>query len=170
MQPQHGKMMLPDYRNIYMSEELRGRVTALEAQVDLLMRSLIVGRGEGTLPSVETSSEQPVTATTLSGVGTILVNFTPKQIATVQMVAENYSTEAMAKILDCSDSTIKVHLRGFMRKAGVETRNRAALYYEDLIAGMDADRFLKLTEVEMDWAKDPAKYPKTTRMLHQKSR
>jgi len=86
------------------------------------------------------------------------------------MVAENYSTEAMAKILDCSDSTIKVHLRGFMRKAGVETRNRAALYYEDLIAGMDADRFLKLTEVEMDWAKDPAKYPKTTRMLHQKSR
>ena len=170
MQPQYGEV-LPDFnvRTKLMTEELRGRVAALEAQVDLLMRSLIGGRGEGTLPSVETN-EQPVTATNLSGVGTILVNFTPKQIATVQMVAENYSTEAMAKLLDCSDSTIKVHLRGFMRKAGVETRNRAALYYEDLIAGMDADRFLKLTEVEIDWAKDPAKYPKTTRMLHQKSR
>jgi len=154
-----------------MSEELRGRVVALEAQVDLLMRSLVGERGSTiTPPSVETTKELPITATVLSGVGTILVNFTPKQIAAVQMVAENYSTEAMANTLDCSDSTIKVHLRGFMRKAGVETRNRAALYYEDLVAGMDADRFLKLTEVEMDWAKDPAKYPKTTRMLHQKSR
>jgi len=154
-----------------MTEELRGRVTALEAQVDLMMRLLMSKGNDATAPPPPVEQTNSIlNPSNLSGAGTVLVNFTPKQIAAVQMVAENYSTEAMAKTLDCSDSTIKVHLRGFMRKAGVETRNRAALYYEDLVAGMDADRHLKLSEVEIDWAKDPARYPKTTRMLHQKSR
>tara|TARA_R110000823_G_scaffold103042_3_gene220340 strand:+ start:1839 stop:2309 length:471 start_codon:yes stop_codon:yes gene_type:complete len=152
-----------------MEKDINARVAALEAQVEMLSRMVSFSETSKSYQHTLRLGEAPPT-NEATGEGAGLLQFTPKQIASVQMCAEGYSTEEMAEVLDCTTSTVKVHIRGYCKRIGVSSRNKAAMHYEDLVEGISAERHLKMTQVEIDWAKDPNKYPKTTRLLHQKIR
>ena len=145
-----------------MTDDTQRRLAAIEAQLDLIMRSLL--GSTPTAPPTEPSSVDTVSRETE------LMAYSPKQIAAIQLVRAGMQTDAMAKALDCTESTIKVHVRGYMRRSDTNSRHKAAIHYETLILGMTPERHKKLTDVEVDWADDPARYPDTTKMLHQKVR
>tara|TARA_S200000501_G_scaffold55953_2_gene46131 strand:- start:25097 stop:25555 length:459 start_codon:yes stop_codon:yes gene_type:complete len=142
--------------------QLEADVVALQAQVELIMRALLDRNQYQINPSqssVATVSRE-----------TELMTYSPKQIAAIQLVRAGLQTEAMAKALDCTESTIKVHIRGYMRRSDTNSRHKAAVHYEGLIQDLTPERHKKLTDVEMDWAENPDLYPDTTKMLHQKVR
>ena len=150
-------------------EEMEQRIIGLEAQVDMLMRMImsphrlgddIKNNGpQGHPPGGDPSMNESMLST-----------FSAKQIATVQMVVSGKSTHEMGEILGCAESTAKVHIRGYMRKSNTTTRHKAGLHYRRLTHKMSAEKHFELTEVEIDWAQDPSKYPTTTSMLKQKVR
>jgi len=144
-----------------MTEDTQRRLAAVEAQLDLIMRSLL---NSPTVAPAEPSSVAVVNRETE------LMSFSPKQIAAIQLVRAGMQTEAMAKALDCTESTIKVHVRGYMRRSDTNSRHKAAIHYETMVMGMTPARHKKLTDVEVDWADNPDLYPETTQMLHQKVR
>lgn len=155
-------------------EELEQRIIGLEAQVDMLMR-MIMSPHRNDVDQYNQypnkinqhfSSDPPDTF----GNEQMLSSFSPKQVATVQMVVCGKSTAEMGELLSCAESTAKVHIRGYMRKSNTTTRHKAGSHYRRLIEGMTAEKHLELTEIEIDWAQDPNKYPTTTSMLKQKVR
>lgn len=145
-----------------MNDDTQRRLAAIEAQLDLIMRSLL-----GTTPTAPPT--EPISVATASR-ETELMAYSPKQIAAIQLVRAGMQTEAMAKALDCTESTIKVHVRGYMRRSDTNSRHKAAIHYESMIQSITPERHKKLTDVEMDWAENPDLYPDTTKMLHQKVR
>ena len=145
-----------------MNDDTQRRLAAIEAQLDLIMRSLL-----GSTPTAPPT--EPISVATASR-ETELMAYSPKHIAAIQLVRAGMQTEAMARALDCTESTIKVHIRGYMRRSDTNSRHKAAIHYEHLVQGMTAERHKKLTDVEIDWAENPDLYPDTTKMLHQKVR
>lgn len=150
-------------------EEMEQRIIWLEAQVDMLMRMIVSPHKNGDDIKNNGPQGHPPTGDPYMN-ESMLNTFSAKQIATVQMVVNGKSTHEMGEILGCAESTAKVHIRGYMRKSNTTTRHKAGLHYRRLIEGMSAETHLELTEVEIDWAQDPAKYPTTTSMLKQKVR
>lgn len=151
-------------------EEMEQRIIGLEAQVDMLMRMIMAPhRNDGDKKDNAPTTRHPPTGDPYMN-ESMLNTFSAKQIATVQMVVNGKSTHEMGEILGCAESTAKVHIRGYMRKSNTTTRHKAGLHYRRLIEGMSAETHLELTEVEIDWAQDPSKYPTTTAMLKQKVR
>lgn len=153
------------------TQDLEKRVFALEAQVDLLMRTLVgashptnYGKNVNLKPTGPPQEPDNFSRKILLG------SFSAKQIATIQMVCLGRSTAEMGDVLDCAESTAKVHIRGYMRKSQSTTRHKAASHYKNLVQGMSAEEHYELTEVEIDWAEDPSQYPQTTTMLKQKAR
>ncbi len=153
-------------------EEIEQKVIGMQSQIDMLMRMLIE-RGSDQYSQFPNKLHQHITldppVDTFSN-EQMLSGFSPKQVATVQMVVGGKSTSEMGEILCCAESTAKVHIRGYMRKSNTTTRHKAGSHYRRLIQGMSAEKHLELTEIELDWAQDPAKYPITTSMLRQKVR
>jgi DNA-binding NarL/FixJ family response regulator len=149
-------------------EEMEQRIIGLEAQVDMLMRMIMSSHKNDADPKSNAPKTGPPQTGDMNE--SMLNTFSAKQIATVQMVVSGKSTHEMGDILGCAESTAKVHIRGYMRKSNTTTRHKAGLHYRRLIEGMSAETHLELTEVEIDWAQDPAKYPTTTSMLKQKVR
>jgi len=145
-----------------MTDDTQQRLAAIEAQLDLIMRSLL-----GNTPTAAPAEPSSVAVVNRE---TELMSFSPKQIAAIQLVRAGMQTEAMAKALDCTESTIKVHVRGYMRRSDTNSRHKAAIHYETMVMGMTPARHKKLTDVEVDWADNPDLYPETTQMLHQKVR
>ena len=145
-----------------MNDDIQRRLAAIEAQLDLIMRSLL-----GSTPTAYPA--EPSSVDTVSR-ETELMAYSPKQIAAIQLVRAGLQTDAMAKALDCTESTIKVHVRGYMRRSDTNGRHKAAIHYESMIQGITPERHKKLTDVEIDWAENPDLYPDTTKMLHQKVR
>lgn len=146
-----------------MTDDTHRRLAAIEAQLDLIMRSLL-------LPTPTAPPADAPSSVAAVSRETELMAYSPKQIAAIQLVRAGLQTEAMATALDCTESTIKVHVRGYMRRSDTNSRHKAAIHYETMILGMTPERHKKLTDVEVDWADDPARYPDTTKMLHQKVR
>jgi len=151
------------------TQDLEKRVAALEAQVDLLARTL-VGASHSTNYGSNTNPTGPPQEADNFSRKILLGSFSAKQIATIQMVCLGRSTVEMGDALDCAESTAKVHIRGYMRKSQSTTRHKAASHYKKLVQGMSAEEHYELTEVEIDWAEDPFRYPQTTTMLKQKAR
>ncbi len=149
-------------------EEMEQRIIGLEAQVDMLMRMIMSSHKNDADPKGNAPKTGPPPTGDMNE--SMLNTFSAKQIATVQMVVSGKSTHEMGDILGCAESTAKVHIRGYMRKSNTTTRHKAGLHYRRLIEGMSAETHLELTEVEIDWAQDPTKYPTTTSMLKQKVR
>lgn len=145
-----------------MTDDTQRRLAAIEAQLDLIMRSLL-----GSTPTAPPTQPSSVAIVSRE---TELMAYSPKQIAAIQLVRAGLQTEAMAKALDCTESTIKVHIRGYMRRSETNSRHKAAIHYENMIQDMTPERHKKLTDVEIDWAENPDLYPDTTKMLHQKVR
>lgn len=98
-----------------------------------------------------------------------LLSFTPKQHAAIQMVWANVDTETMAEVLGVSISTIKVHIRGIMRKTGFKSRAQIAMMAEDML-GMDAIAYERGAGIPQDWYVNRDKYETHTKMLQQKVR
>ena len=151
------------------TQDLEKRVAALEAQVDLLARTLVGASYSTNYGSNSTPTGPPQEPDNFSR-KILLGSFSAKQIATIQMVCLGRTTVEMGDALDCAESTAKVHIRGYMRKSQSTTRHKAASHYKNLVQGMSAEEHLELTEVEIDWAEDPSQYPQTTTMLKQKAR
>jgi DNA-binding NarL/FixJ family response regulator len=98
-----------------------------------------------------------------------LLSFTPKQHAVIQMVWGNVATEAMADVLGVSISTIKVHIRGVMRKTGYKSRAQIAMMAEEML-GMDAVAYERGAGIPQDWYVNRDKHETHTKMLQQKVR
>lgn len=98
-----------------------------------------------------------------------LLSFTPKQHAVIQMIWGNADTETMADIMKVSISTIKVHIRGIMRKTGFKSRAQIAMMAEELLA-VDASVYLRTAGIPNDWYSNRRNYEDYTSMLREKVR
>ena len=134
-------------------ERIEELLIRIEAKLDVLLS----GKQSQTTPEKDRSLVKE------------LLSFTPKQHAAIQMVWANVDTEAMAKILDVSISTIKVHIRGVMRKTGYKSRAQIAMMAEELL-GMDANAYERGAGIPQDWYVNRDKYGAHTKMLQQKVR
>lgn len=134
-------------------ERIEERLVRIEAKLDVLLGN---------------KQSQPTLSGDKSLVKTLLT-FTPKQHAVIQMVWANVDTETMAEILEVSSSTIKVHIRGIMRKTGFKSRAQIAMMAEELLE-MDANAYERGAGIPSDWFVNRDKYETHTKMLQQKVR
>ncbi|MGI9334383.1 MAG: response regulator transcription factor, partial [Gammaproteobacteria bacterium] len=54
------------------------------------------------------------------------LRLTPRQLEVLQLISEGHSTKLIARALDISESTVKVHTRAIFRELGVDNRTQAA--------------------------------------------
>jgi len=134
-------------------ERIEERLVRIEAKLDVLLGN----KQSQTTPSKDKSLVKT------------LLTFTPKQHAVIQMVWANIDTEAMARILEVSTSTIKVHIKGIMRKTGFKSRAQIAMMAEELMA-MDAGAYERGSGIPSDWFINRDSYEAHTKMLQQKVR
>ena len=134
-------------------ERIEERLIRIEAKLDVLL-------------SGKQSQPTPVKDRSLVKE---LLSFTPKQHAAIQMVWANVDTETMAETLGVSISTIKVHIRGVMRKTGFKSRAQIAMMAEEML-GMDATAYERGAGIPQDWYVNRDKYETHTKMLQQKVR
>tara|TARA_B100000780_G_scaffold256050_1_gene205001 strand:- start:2597 stop:3073 length:477 start_codon:yes stop_codon:yes gene_type:complete len=155
-------------------EEIEQKVIGMQSQIDMLLRMLIERGGDqySQFPNKRNQhiSLDPPTKPEGFARDQLLASFSPKQVATVQLVVNGATTLEMAELLDCAESTAKVHIRGYMRKSNTTTRHKAAIHYKQLVEGLSGDKHYELTSVELDWAERPTYYKQTTSMLRQKVR
>ncbi|MDA9822170.1 helix-turn-helix transcriptional regulator [Paracoccaceae bacterium] len=140
--------------------KLEKKVARLSANIDFLMSNLI---GKKT-------SDVPAASGPVESKGLILSSCSAKQIATIQLVCRGVKTNEIAEILKCAESTVKVHIRGYMKKFQHKSRDEAAMHYEELVKDISAQDHKKWTKVELDWGEDPEKYLMTTNLLRTKVR
>ena len=134
-------------------ERIEERLIRIEAKLDVLLG------GKQSQPTL--SSDKSLVKT--------LLTFTPKQHAVIQMVWANVDTDTMAEILAVSTSTIKVHIRGIMRKTGFKSRAQIAMMGEELL-GVDAIAYERSSGIPSDWFVNRINYEAHTKMLQQKVR
>ena len=134
-------------------ERIEELLIRIEAKLDVLLS----GKQTQTTPEKDRS---PVKE---------LLPFKPKQPAVIQMVWANVETGVWAKMLEVSTSTIKVHVRGVMRKTGYKSRAQIAMMAEELL-GMAANAYERGAGIPQDWYVNRDKYGAHTKMLQQKVR
>ena len=132
-------------------EEVVERLVRIEAKLDVLLGA------KATVSGKETSTAQD------------LLRFSPKQHAVIQMIWANVQTNDMAELLDVSESTIKVHVRGIMRKTGFKSRAQIAMMADDLLR-TDAAVYLRQAGIPQDWFLNQDTHTKYTAMLREKAR
>lgn len=101
---------------------------------------------------------------------TLMREFTPKQHAVIQMIWQGFSTEDMANMLEVSEATIKVHIRGVMRRASLKTRAQIAMKAERCMREMSDEEYKRTSGIPKDWCERPDNYKDTTKMLRTKVR
>ena len=146
-------------------ERIERDILTLKAQVDLLIRLAGGNAGGGAAPV----TAAPETASNDHSVDCLML-FTPKQHAVMQMICAGMGTDEMAEMLAVTPSTIKVHIRGVMRKASLRTRAQIVMHYRDIVEHQDEKDYRRFAGIPKDWAERPGEYPKETEMLRVKSR
>ena len=136
-----------------MDNNLEQCLARIEAKLDVLIGACVQSK----LPS----QEGDVVKTALS--------FTPKQHAVMQMVWHNNSTEYMAEAMDVSISTIKVHIRGIMKKTGYKTRAQIAMLADEMMS-IPEEAYRRQSGIPRDWCENMLAYPEVTNMLREKVR
>jgi DNA-binding CsgD family transcriptional regulator len=96
--------------------------------------------------------------------------YTPKHHAVMQMICMGMGTDDMAEVLAVTPSTVKVHIRGIMRKARLRTRAQIVMHYRDLLDGVSDADYKAFAGIPRDWAERRSDYPKVNEMLRTKSR
>ena len=97
------------------------------------------------------------------------LSFTPKQHAVMQMVWHGMSTEDMAEVMGVSVSTIKVHIRGIMKKTGYKTRAQISMLADEMMS-IPTEAYKRQSGIPQDWCQDMSLYPEVTNMLREKVR
>ena len=161
-------------------DELRLKITLLESQIATLnakvdMLSVILGASRGAverLPDAVTpfrtlGNQQPTSG---SKVDHMLMDFTLKQHAVMQLLMLGKKTYEVAEIMGVTESTIKVHIRSIGQKYGSTKRVVLQVAYREAYEAVSPERYLSLTRVPADWAANPEAYPDITRILKEKVR
>ena len=97
----------------------------------------------------------------------MLLAFTHKQHATLQMLALGEPNQKIADVLEVSESTAKVHVRAIMKKLNVHTRSDVAQIFREMVSKWTPDEYQRVAGIEKDWAINPDRYPATTRLLRE---
>ena len=137
---------------------LEEKIIGMEAQMAMLIQMI------GGKPNNDRSTTRGDSDCTL------MREFTPKQHAVIQMIWQGFSTEDMANMLEVSEATIKVHIRGVMRRAGIKTRAQIAMKAERCMREMSDEEYKRTSGIPKDWCERPDNYKDTTKMLRTKVR
>lgn len=129
------------------------RLARIEAKLDVLIQA----RMQSTIPNQD------------AGVVKTALSFTPKQHAVMQMIWRNMSTDEMAEVMTVSVSTIKVHIRGIMRKTGYKTRAQIAMLADELMS-IPSEAYRRQAGIPRDWCESISMYPEITTMLRERVR
>jgi len=140
---------------------LEGKVIGLEAKLEFVVSLIRGDNKEFTTNNNNKKSDDDCT---------LMREFTPKQHAVIQMIWQGFGTDAMAETLEVSSATIKVHIRGVMRRAGLKTRSQIAMIAERCMQQMGDSEYLRTSGIPKDWCMRPDEYKDTTKMLRTKVR
>ena len=162
-----------------MDDDLRMRmfslekdITVLNAKVDTLVS--IIGAGRGIAPKASEENAEPPAGPSARGreahADTILLQFTLKQHAVMQLLLNGARTSGIAEVMDVTESTVKVHIRSICQKLGANKRIFVIGLYSEAYAGVTPERYAVLTRLPYDWAQNPSKYPEVTQVLREKVR
>lgn len=132
---------------------LHKRIDRLEDTIQLLIRQM---NGSVTVANIEPSTNLRV--------------FTTKQHAVIQMLYHNYSTDAMADMLDVSDGTVKVHVRAICKRMQFRSRTQIPQLYEEWMQSLSPDQYEVATGIPMGWAENPDTHKQVTERLRIKLR
>jgi two-component system, NarL family, nitrate/nitrite response regulator NarL len=98
---------------------------------EALTRSLqLVMLGQQILPtalmmSVLNADAAPASA---GGVGSSIRGLSPREVQILRYLTTGHSNKAIARALDISEATVKVHLKALLRKVQVNNRTQAAIW------------------------------------------
>lgn len=154
-----------------MTDDVEKRLRALELEVASLrgqIDMLVKVRGE--VKNGERSNGSGGQRRERKKAIEVLMGMTPKQHAVVQMLAEGMGTEDMAGVLGVHLGTVKVHIRGVMKRASVKTRAQIMMMWREATADLTEEEYEAFAGIPMDWAKRPEAYPSVSEMLRTKVR
>lgn len=79
--------------------------------------------------------------------------FTPKQNATVQCLLAGWSNDRIAKVLNVSINTVKVHVRAICKKLDVHTRMQITLRLQKVYELADEEEYRRVSGgLPKEWA------------------
>lgn len=135
------------------TNELREEIIGLKAQIRML-KDMLNEKSESKKPSVS-----PLPLLTL------------KQYVTVQGILKGLQNKEIAKAMDVSESTVKVHVRSVALKLGVKTREQIVAKCAHL-ASMNPKEYLDMSGVPQDWINFPTHedYADVTSRIRQRTR
>ena len=150
---------------------LSERISALETKMDMLEKLL----GNNGLPpsdGIGLVDQENTPSVALSS----LISLTPKQVAVLQMMHNNYSKNDMEECLQATESTIKAHVQALFRKFKVNNRNQLVLKTVTMFDEIKPQDYLRSAGIPKDfaekWLKNTAlgKSCKYTDMLRKRRR
>lgn len=141
--------------------DTEGRLSKLEGQVELLVR-LISDRNWPPAEAPPTARFCPMEEA--------VREFTPKQHAVMQMIASGVSTQEMSEVMQVAESTVKVHIRGIMKRTGARTRAQIAMYFERCVRDIAPQDYENFSGIPQDWFKNLDEYADVTDMLRVRTR
>jgi len=96
-----------------------------------------------------------------------LINFTPKQHATMQLLALGKTNREIAETLGVAESTAKVHVKSIMKKTTTTDRREIVAKYRTNLQNCSAEDYELYTTIPKDWAINPDSYPQHTAKLRE---
>lgn len=116
-----------DYRSVI--SHLGGLLPDSASVHEIALTARIVGQGIVLLPQVAVTSLFSAASgeQAFSGAGVELA-FTDREQAVLALISKGASNKLIGRQLDISESTVRVHVRGILRKLGMQNRTQAALY------------------------------------------
>lgn len=118
-------------------------------RVEGKLDALLLMRGNGT----EVAPGAAQTASVHVAAVDVFRRFTTKQHATLQCLMDGWSNERIAKVLDVTINTVKVHVRAIAKKLSVQTRVQITLKLQrpwELVSAEDYGRMSG--GLPKDWA------------------
>ena len=96
-----------------------------------------------------------------------LISFTPKQHATMQLLALGKTNREIAETLRVAESTAKVHDKSIMKKTSTTDRREIVAKYRTILQNCSAEEYELYTTIPKDWAINPDSYPQHTTKLRE---
>ena len=142
-------------------DDIERRLARLEGQVELLVRLM----SDRNWPPAEAPPRGE-----FCSMEEAMRGFTPKQHAVMQMIASGVSTQEMGEVMEVAESTVKVHIRGIMKRTGARTRAQIAMYFERCVKDIAPQEYERFSGIPQDWYSNLDKYADVTNMLRVRTR
>ena len=110
--------------------------------LDLVMETLsVVSRGYSVMDtnmmkSVQVSGPSVDTDASNCSIGDDMTDLSKREVTVLKEIRVGRSNKEIARVLEISDSTVKVHMRSIFRKIGVRNRTEAAIWITSRCTGM----------------------------------